>query len=183
MVQAGLIIPAGLRFGKLVIVDEADPIIKHRPPKNPNYKIRRFLCRCDCGTEKIITLTKLRTGNTKGCGCLRRPPSQRTHGDTGSTEYNSWKGMIERCENENGTAYRNYGGRGIKVCERWRNSYETFLADMGRKPTRQHSIDRYPNNDGDYEPRNCRWATPSEQLFNTRKGLKRNRRPKVQAAV
>jgi hypothetical protein len=77
--------------------------------------------------------------------------------------------MIGRCEDSNQPAFKYYGARGIKVCERWRGSYENFLADMGRRPSPVHSLDRYPNNDGDYEPSNCRWATDSEQNSNKRR--------------
>lgn len=82
--------------------------------------------------------------------------------------WHSWQGMIQRCENTNHHSYHQYGGRGIKVCERWRKSFDAFLTDMGPRPSQKHSIDRYPNQDGDYEPGNCRWATMKEQQNNRR---------------
>ena len=92
-----------------------------------------------------------------------------THGLSGSLEHRIWKGMLARCRNSSTTAYPYYGARGIKVCERW-HSFVNFLADMGPAPSPEHEIDRFPNKDGDYEPGNCRWATASEQMRNTRRG-------------
>jgi hypothetical protein len=85
-----------------------------------------------------------------------------------SSEYNSWRGMNERCDNQRHIGYKYYGGRGIKVCDRWRHSFANFVADMGRKPTPSHTIDRWPDVNGDYGPTNCRWATPAEQRLNQR---------------
>src|SRR5262245_9255007 len=85
-----------------------------------------------------------------------------------SPELNSWYGMKNRCSNPKSSAWSNYGGRGIAVCQRWAESFNNFLADMGPKPSPKHSIDRYPNNDGNYEPGNCRWATQAEQRANQR---------------
>lgn len=94
------------------------------------------------------------------------------HGETrrlaNTKEYIAWNGMMQRCYNENYISYPYYGGRGIKVCDRWRNSYENFLADMGRAPSKNHSLDRFPDNNADYGPGNCRWATLAEQAKNRR---------------
>lgn len=94
------------------------------------------------------------------------------HGGSGDSEYNCWAMMIQRCENPNTPGYLEfYGGRGVKVCHRWRESYPAFLEDMGRRPSGVHSLDRFPNKDGNYEPGNVRWATPSEQQANLRNNI------------
>src|SRR3972149_2273014 len=125
----------------------------------------RCECLCDCGKIKIVAERHVREGATQSCGCLQKErvrESETKHGDCYSTEYKSWSGMIQRCNNPRDIKYKNYGGRGIKVCERWRNSYENFLEDVGRKPEKSYSLHRI-NNDGDYEPNNVKWATPAEQ--------------------
>lgn len=133
---------------------------------------RKCLCRCKCGSTTVKWTSNVTTGRSKSCGCDRAAAignSNRTHGDTESTEYKSWCGMIERCYNPNHKKFYLWGGRGISVCGRWRHSYENFLADVGRKPSPSHSIDRYPNTDGNYEPGNTRWANPKEQARNRRR--------------
>lgn len=159
----------GQRFGRLTVIRKAGgkPLLK-------------WLCRCDCGAEKIVLGQSLRNGDSQSCGCLQKElfgaaSAQRetTHGDTvqgnRTPEYRSWAAMLSRCYNHNATGFHNYGGRGVKVCDRWRRSYADFLADKGRRPSLQHTLDRYPDPDGNYEPTNCRWATKREQRQNQRK--------------
>lgn len=130
----------------------------------------KVIVRCVCGVEKSIRLNSLRTGNTTSCGCMKASrigDARRRHGLSTTTECTSWYHMIDRCYNKNNDVYSYYGGRGIKVCERWLNSFTDFLKDMGNKPALYMSLDRI-NVDGDYEPSNCRWATPQVQTENRR---------------
>lgn len=147
-------------FGRLTVL--------HRVPSDGKVK---FACKCECGNTVNITASNLRSGTSKSCGCLnteKRSSTHKTHGKRNSPEYNSWRGMKNRCYNTTHNRYAIYGGRGITVCDRWLNSFENFFADMGAKPHPTYSIDRI-NVDGNYEPSNCRWASKSEQRLNIRK--------------
>jgi len=137
-----------------------------------------YLCSCVCGKTTNVRATDLRTGNTKSCGCLmirRIKEINTTHGHCPSSApsklYSTYKKMVDRCHNPNTQFYNYYGGRGIKVCDAWKASFELFVKDMGTPPSIKHSIDRIDCN-GDYEPKNCRWATYLEQSLNKTNTLK-----------
>lgn len=157
----------GLRFGRLTVIAPAPTTDTNQP---------RWLCRCDCGNEKSIQSGNLVSGGVQSCGCFRRDQKKATatHGHTrrfagskanSTPSYRSWIAMNQRCNNENHTNYPRYGGRGITVCERWSNSFENFLEDLGPRPSLAHSLER-ENRDGNYEPGNVIWATSDVQTSN-----------------
>jgi len=163
---------SGNRYGRLIAVQRSDNDARGRT---------RWLCKCDCGTDCVVRTKALRFEQTQSCGCLRAEVSRRVglstarenldqtkhgHASKQTKTYNSWRSMLERCRLRGSKSYADYGGRGVQVCDRWL-SFENFLADMGERPPGK-TLDRYPDNDGNYEPGNCRWATALQQRHNRR---------------
>lgn len=155
----------GMTFGRFKVLSKAGEDSHHRTLLN---------CLCSCGEKRVVERYNLRSGHSKSCGCQKRDKqneSHLTHGHSRksaiTSEYRIWLGMKMRCINPKVESFKYYGGRGIKVCDRWIDSFENFFSDMGKRPTVKHSIDRI-NVNGNYEPSNCRWASPIEQRRNRR---------------
>lgn len=156
----------GEMYGRLTVIERAGRVGKEIA----------WLCACTCGSRRIVSGHSMKRGLTKSCGCLVREKSAARvaskngnfrHGLSKSGEYGVWNQMIQRCTNPNVRSYRLYGARGIFVCQRWLESFNNFLADMGPRTSPAHTLER-SDNSGNYEPGNCRWATKEEQGQNKR---------------
>ena len=162
MLMGKKVIHIGIKFNRLLAIEKIDDI---------NYK---YLC--DCGNTTIKRRSDVVSGKTKSCGCYQKELLAKRNKETSKYSaldksskslYGTWYRMIDRCNNPNNISYKYYGGRGIKVCDRWKNSFEDFLSDMGEKPHPDYTLDRIDNK-GDYDPSNCKWSSISEQMINRR---------------
>jgi hypothetical protein len=151
----------GQKFGKLQVIERT---------KSHNNKVK-WRCICECGKSTVAESYLLKKGYTKSCGCLKsevlKERNMVSNPITRIPGYKNWISMISRCTYQNDVSYLYYGGRGIKVCDRWLNSFANFIEDMGERPSPNHSIDRI-NSDGNYSSDNCKWSTQLEQIRNRR---------------
>lgn len=161
----------GSKFGRFTILKEGIAV------KYGKTTMRKVVCKCDCGTEKEIDFNSVKSGKSTSCGCFNREHSKKLHTKHGMAmlktgvrhpDYNIWIKIKSRCLNPNDNSYSNYGERGIIVCDRWKESFEYFIADMGWRPNKNYSIERIDYN-GNYCPENCKWIHKSEQSKNSRR--------------
>lgn len=153
------------RFGKLIVVEYAGIVRKNRST------VHYWKCSCDCGNDCYVSTRHLTGGYTKSCGCIAKNHDwKKTHNLRHIPEYDIWRLIKSRCYNQNNKSYKDYGGRGIKMSDEWKNSFADFIVDMGKRPTNKNSIDRIDNN-RDYCFENCRWSTAKEQGCNKRNNI------------
>lgn len=149
----------GKKFNKLTIIKQLENDKRYR---------KRYFCKCDCGNYKSVLKDNLINGITKSCGCMKKGINK-SHGKSKHPLYVTWSTMKKRCYNKKSKDYKNYGARGIIVCDRWLDSIDNFIEDMGERP-KGHTLDRVDVN-GNYEPNNCKWSNSIEQRTNTRRNV------------
>jgi len=168
MRNSAIIYKEGQHIGNCIYIKDSHTERKGR-------QTRRFAYfKCKCGDDFLSDLNKVKSGETSNCRkCKNNRIKERftKHGLSATSEHRVWRHMLSRCYNDRVPEYKNYGGRGIIICERWKYSFEHFYSDMGPRPSPAYSIDRFPDKDGNYEPSNCRWATRKQQCLNRRSNL------------
>ena len=156
----------GQRFGRLVVIRSAG---------TNRFRQRLWECQCDCGKKTTVVAGHLRSGNTRGCGCQNKGTTTHGHATRNPSKlYKAWNSMIQRCYHPSQNCFARYGGRGVRVCDRWNpkagGCFENFLADMGEPPSARHTLDKDKLGDGMlYSPETCCWLTPEEQARHTRR--------------